>query len=204
MTGALAADPPLAPSPDEGRGLLRRELLDRAYHQDDLLNRFVTWLRRTVLDVVETASSAPPVSAFAAMAIGLALVLGLAWLATRARSAPARRIAPGPVITDARTTATQWRDRAERALAEQRHSDALVDGFRALAARQVERGRLEESPGVTAREVVQVLRTSYPERAEAMAEGARLFDLVLYGDREATGEQATFVLALDAQLAGAR
>ena len=37
-----------------------------------------------------------------------------------------------------------------------------------------------------------------------MAEGARLFDLVLYGDRPATREQAELVLALDDELAGVR
>ena len=37
-----------------------------------------------------------------------------------------------------------------------------------------------------------------------MSEGARLFDLVLYGDRPATREQADFVMALDDELAGVR
>ena len=47
MTGLLwvpwlpLADPPLAPSGDEGRSLLRRELLHPEYHRDNMLERFV-------------------------------------------------------------------------------------------------------------------------------------------------------------------
>ncbi len=47
------------------------------------------------------------------------------------------------------------------------------------------------------------LRALHPGREQRVDEGARLFDLVLYGDREATAEQARSVLALDDELAGA-
>lgn len=198
------SDPPLVPSPDQGRDLLRRELLDPAYHQDDVMGRLIDWLRRRVLDVLDAASSAPPLSAFAAMAVGLLLVLALIWLTTRARSAPQQRPGGGAILPDASVTAREWRERAEQALAEQRHSGALVDAFRALVARQVERGRLEAAPGTTAHEVTQALRSAYPDRAAEMSEGARLFDLVLYGDRSATRAQAELVLALDDELAQAR
>ncbi|PUA81668.1 DUF4129 domain-containing protein [Nocardioides currus] len=197
-------DPPLVPTPDEGRDLLRRELVDPAYHRDDLLQRLIDWLVRRVGDVLDAASTAPPLSALAAMAVGFALVVALIWLATRARTAPGRRDGAEALLPDAAVTAREWRERAERALAEERPSDALVHGFRALAARQVERGRLDATPGTTAHEVAQVLRAAYPTRADAMAEGARLFDLVLYGDRPATLEQARSVLALDDELAGTR
>jgi Domain of unknown function (DUF4129) len=197
-------DPPLVPTPEQGRDLLRRELLDPAYHRDDVMQRLLDWLQRRVLDVLAAASSAPPLSAFAAMAIGLLLVLALIWLATRARTAPQRRTAADSVLPDASVAAAEWRERAERALSEGRPSDALVDGFRALVARQVERGRLDAAPGTTAHEVTEVLQAAYPSQAAQMSEGARLFELVLYGDREATHEQAAFVLALDDELAGVR
>ncbi len=197
-------DPPLVPTPEQGRDLLRRELLDPAYHQDDVMQRLLDWLRRRVLDVLDAASNAPPLSAFAAMAVGLVLVLALIWLATRARTARQQTARAGSILPDASVSATEWRDRAEHALAEGRRSDALVDGFRALVARQVERGRLDAAPGTTAHEVTQALRSAYPDQAEGMSEGARLFDLVLYGDRDATQEQAAFVLALDDELAGVR
>lgn len=204
MRLALLPDPPLVPTPEQGRDLLRRELLDPAYHQNDVMQRFLDWLRRRVLDVLDAASNAPPLSAFAAMAVGLVLVLALIWLATRTRTAPQRRGGVDSILPDASVTAAEWRERAERALAEGRPSDALVDGFRALVARQVERGRLDAAPGTTAHEVTQALRLAYPDQAAGMSEAARLFDLVLYGDRDATQEQAALVLALDDELAGVR
>lgn len=204
MILSAVLEPPLVPTPGQGRDLLRRELLDPAYHQDDLLQRLLAWLERRIVDVLAVASNAPPLSAFAAMAVGLVLVLALIWLATRARTAPQRRSPQESLLPDASITAREWRDRAERAAAEGRHSDALVDGFRALVARQVERGRLDAAPGTTAHEVAETLRAAYPSQAAGMSEGARLFDLVLYGEREATQEQATFVLALDDELAGVR
>ena len=198
------SDPPLVPTPEQGREVLRRELLDPAYHQDDVLQRVLDWLVRRIRDVLDAASSAPPLSVFAAMAIGLVLALALIWLSTRARTAPQQRSGRDSVLPDASISATQWRERAERALAEERHSGALVDAFRALVARQVERGRLDAAPGTTAHEVTQALRSAYPDRAGGRSEGARLFDLVLYGDRVATREQAELVLALDDELAGVR
>ncbi len=44
--------------------------------------------------------------------------------------------------------------------------------------------------------------TLHPDRGQHVDEGARLFDLVLYGDRVATAGQARSVLALDDELAG--
>ena len=204
MTRGLSLDPPLDPSPEQGRGLLRRELLDPEYHREDVVQRLLEWLRRRVLDVLEAASSAPPLSTLAAMAVGLLLVLALIWLATRTRASPRAATGPGAVLPDVSTSAAQWRERADRAHAEGRYSEALVDAFRALAAGQVEQGRLGESPGATAHEVAEALHAAYPAQADGMAEGARLFDLVLYGDRTATREQAELLLDLDAELAGVR
>ena len=204
MRWAPLPDPPLVPTPDQGRDLLRRELLDPAYHQDDVVRRLIEWVGRRIDSVLEAASSAPPLSAFAAMAIGLLLVLGLVWLATRARATPTQRSGLDAILTDTSISAREWRRRAEQALAEEQYSAALVDAFRGLVARQVERGRLDAAPGTTAHEVTQALRSAYPDRGAAMTEGARLFDLVLYGDRSATREQAELVLALDDELAGAR
>lgn len=204
LPSGLSLEPPLTPSPDEGRSLLRRELLNSDYHRDDLLQRLVEWLRRRVLDVLDAASGAPTLSTVAAMAVGLALVLALLWLLTRARTGP--RVAEGgrPILPDTSVSAAQWRQRAEQAQDEGRHSEALVHAFRALAAGQVEQGRLAESPSTTAHEVAEALRSAHPGRAADMTEAARLFDLVLYGDREATRDQAELLLTLDRQLGAVR
>ncbi|MEO9324472.1 DUF4129 domain-containing protein [Nocardioides sp. C4-1] len=203
MTAAL--DPPLEPSADDARGLLRRELADPQYVDRDLVQRLLDWLGRTVDGTVDGARDIPALTWFAITVVVVALVGALVYLAGRARgSAHVERDRGGAVLTDEVVTAADLRARAERAMTEGRFGDAVVDGFRALARRQVERGRLEDSPGVTAHEVARTLAVEYPGHRERTAAGADLFDAVLYGDRPATRDQAAAVLALDVELAGAR
>ena len=199
--GVWLSDPPLVPSGDEGRSWLRRELLHPEYHQQNLVEQVVTWLQRQLDKGIEAASHAPPLSTFAAMLLFLLLVGGLAWLLSRARRTARQAADQGPVLADESVTAAQLRARAEAALTEGRYALALVDGFRALAVRQVERGRLEDLPGATAHEVAAALATAYPEQRGRVDGSALLFEEVLYGDRPATRDQASGVLALDDELA---
>jgi hypothetical protein len=198
----LVAEPPLVPSPDEGRSLLRRELLRPEYRDDDVVNRLLEWVRRAVVRTLDAASSAPPLSTFMAMLLGLGLLLVLLWLVTRTRTARTVRERTAAAVPDDSVSADEWRARAEAAYGCGDHGTALVDGFRALAVRQVERGLLDDAPGATAHELGLAVRALHPGREERVDEGARLFDLVLYGDRAATAEQARSVLALDDELAG--
>jgi hypothetical protein len=204
VTRTLPAEPPLVPTPDEGRSLLRRELLDPAYREDDLLGRLLDWVHRAILRTLDAASSAPPLTTFFAMLVGLLLVLALVWLVSRTRASRAVRGPGGAAVPDEALGADEWRARAEAAYSAGDHGSALVDGFRALAVRQVERGQLDDAPGATAHELAGALGRLHPGRADRVDEGARLFDLVLYGDREATAEQARSVLDLDDDLAGVR
>ncbi|MDO9456822.1 DUF4129 domain-containing protein [Nocardioides sp.] len=201
----MRLEPPLDPSGDDARGLLRRELADPTYFQDNLVQRIIDWIGRQVDGSVEGARGIPSLTWFAITLIVLALVGGLAFLASRARGTARRdQGRGGDVLTDEVVTAAELRRRAEVALAEGRHADAVVDGFRALARRQVERGRLEDSPGVTAHEVAAALAGEYPQHRDRTAAGADLFDAVMYGERPATRDQAVAVLDLDVELAGAR
>ena len=190
-------DPPLDPGPDEARGALRRELLRPEYHDQDVLQRVLTWFDRLLGRAVEAASGTPPLSAFAAMLV-LALLVGtLVWLVSRRRLTSRQAgVRPG-VLPDEAVSAAQLRARARQALADERHEDAVVDGFRALAVGQVERGALDDAPGTTAHEVALALAARYPDRRTAIFAGAELFDAVLYGDRPATRAQAEDVLGLD-------
>lgn len=209
MSGLLPAapwvtDPPLDPSAGEARSWLQRELLHPEYHQQNLMQRLLTWLERQIGRGLAVAEQAPPLSTLAAMLVFLLLLGALAWLVSRTRWTRRARGVPGPVLDGKALTAAELRARAEAALAAGRPEDALVDGFRALAVRQVERGRLEESPATTAHEVAVTLAGEYPAQGDRVGDNARLFDLVLYGDRPATVEQASGVLALDDDLARAR
>jgi Domain of unknown function (DUF4129) len=201
---ALPVDAPLDPSPGEARSWLQRELLHPEYHQQNAIEQLVTWLERQIGRGLAAAAQAPALSTLLAMLIFLLLLGVLAWLLSRTQATRRARRSVGPVLDEDVVTATELRARAEAALADGRPEEALVDGFRALAVRQVERGRLEDAPGATAHEVAMSLASEYPQHGERVGDNARLFDLVLYGDRPATPEQATGVLTLDDELAATR
>ena len=200
----LAADPPLQPSGGEGRSLLRRELLRPEYNDRALLTRFLDWLREQLTKGVDAASGSPPFATLAAMVLFVVLVGGLLWLLSRARTSSRADGGRGPALGDERLTAAQLRARAEAALADGRHEDALVDAFRALAVRQVERARIDDVPGATAHELAGLLAEATPALADRLRAAADRFDLVLYGERPATADEARTVLALDDDLVGVR
>jgi hypothetical protein len=196
----LPPDPPLDPSGPEARAELRRELLRPEYHEQNLLQRLIEWVTREVSRGIDQASQAPPLSTFMAMVVFVALALALGWLASRARRTARDREQKAAVLTDEVVSADELRARAEAALAAGRFEEAVVEGFRAVAVRQVERGRLADAPGATAHEVAETLAQEYAGMADRVRAGALLFDAVRYGDRPATREQAASVLALDDDL----
>lgn len=197
---SLAPEPPLAPTPDEARSALRRELVNPQYFDQDLAQRILDWIQRRIDGAVEGASSVPALTWLAATGIAVALGAALLLLLSRARLTARRRDPLGAVLPEEGVSAAELRIRAESALREGRYAEAVVDGFRALAVHQVERGRLDNAPGSTAREVAATLVAQYPGQRDHVEEGARLFDAVMYGDRPATREEAEAMLAIDAQL----
>jgi len=197
------ADPPLDPSGPEARSKLRRELLHPEYHDQNLLQRIIDWLARKVGSGLDQAAQAPPLSTLAAMVVFVSLALGLVWLVSRAGRTARERVEPGAVLTDEVVTAAELRARAEAAMAAGRFEEAVVEAFRALTVRQVERARLPDAPGATAHEVADTLAAEYAVLADRLRAGAALFDEVRYGGRRATREQAASVLALDDDLTGA-
>lgn len=196
-------DPPVAPSGDEARRLLRRELLHPEYHEANPVQRLLDWLGRLVDRGLGAARETPPLSTVAAMLVLVLLALGLTWLLSRARRS-GRTSAVGPVLGAEAVSASELRERAHAALLHERFDEALVDGFRATVLRQVERGRIEDRPGATAREVSEALGQEFPELGADIRRCADLFDLVLYGARPATRDQAVEVLGLDERLGALR
>ena len=190
-------DPPLDPSGDEARSKLRRELLHPEYHDTNVLQEILNWLSRKVGNGLDRASHAPPLSTLMAMVVFVALALVLALLVSRARRTAHQKGERRAVLTEESVTAAELRARADSALAAGRFEEAVVEGFRAVALRQVERGRLADSPGATAHEVAIALGREYAPLEADVHRCARLFDEVRYGDRPATREQAASVLALD-------
>jgi hypothetical protein len=200
----LLSDPPLGPTGDEGRSLVRRELLRPEYNDQALLTRFVDWLRDQVSRGLDAAAGSPPLATLAAMVVLVLLVSALGWLFSRARLTSRSRAERTPALADDGLSADALRARAEAATVEGRHEDAVVDGFRALALRQIERGRIEGVPGATAHELAVALGAAIPPAATRTAGAADLFDLVRYGGRPATADQARGLLDLDDALLGVR
>ena len=200
----LLADPPLDPSGDEARSLLRRELARPEYHDANLVERIENWIRRRFEDGVGAAQDIPPVGTFAAIVVALLILTGLVTLISRARRTARARADRAPALTGEVVSAAELRARAEAALAAGRFDDALVDAYRALALRQVERGRIEDLPQATAHELAAGLGVEFPAQRHLIQAGADLFDEVLYGDHPATRAQAAEVLALDDELSGRR
>lgn len=194
------ADPPLQPGAEDARSALRRELLKPEYHDQNLLQRLLGWIERRLDGTIDAASGTPALTWFAATAIGLALVVALALLARRVRRSGQAASTSAVVLTSEAVSAAELRERADLALAEGRYADAVADGFRALALAQVERGRLDDTPGLTAHEVATSLGLTYPQHRASVAAGADLFDAVRYGERPATRDQAVAVLAIDGDL----
>ncbi len=200
----LLADPPLDPSGDEARGRLRRELVKPEYYDANIVQRILEWIGRSLDDAVGTADRAPTLTWVAGLVIAVALGAAIALLITRARASGRQSKEAAAVLTDDRVTAAELRARAESALAAGRHEAALVDGFRALAVRQVERGRLDDAPGTTAAEVARALGGEFPTHQPRVSRSAGLFDGVMYGERTASRDQASAVLELDDELRRAR
>jgi Domain of unknown function (DUF4129) len=198
----MTIEPPLDPSADEARHLLERELVHPEYHRHDVLGQLLDWLDRFVTGTVDAASAAPPLSTFLAMVAFLLLALALGWLLSRARRTARAERTGAVVAPDEVLTAAELRRRAELALAAGRNAEAVLEGFRALAVRQVERGWLDDLPGATAHEVAAAVGTAHPEVRGRVDRTAALFDEVRYGDRPASRDQAADVLALDDALAG--
>jgi hypothetical protein len=196
--------PPLQPSGEEGRHLLREELIHGEYHRQQLVQRILDWLARRLEGGVGAASGTSALTTVVTMFVVAVLVVGLVLLVTRVRRDRRRQARSGQVLTEGRVSSGELRRRAEEALAAGRYADAVTDAYRALAVRQVERGRLADQPGATAHEVAVSLSTTYPAQGALVGRTADLFDATLYGDRAAGREDAAGVLALDDELAGAR
>jgi hypothetical protein len=197
-------EPPLVPSPDDARNALRLELARPEYHNTNVIQRVVAWLQRTVQNGLDAASRSSPAEAIAAMVVLLALVALVFWMVSRTRRTQRAAERQSGVLTDVAVSAAELRSRAELALAEGRAAEAVVDGFRALALRQVERGRLQDVPGATAHEVALSLEATYPVQSSQVDQSAALFEAVLYGGHGASADQAIALLRLDDELAGAR
>lgn len=189
-------------TPDEARAELRRELLRPEYRERALTERALQWVLEQLDQLLNTASSVPPLSWFAALLVGLVLTLALGLVLSRLGPRAHAAVTGSAPLLEEGLSAAQLRARARTALETGRNEDALLDAFRALATAQVEQRRIENVPGATAHELATKLAEAFAERRTDIVAAADLFDATLYGDQDVRREQAEALLALDSDLAG--
>jgi hypothetical protein len=194
----------LRPGPGEARSWVEREL-SRADYRVNPVDRFLAWLRELWDRLTGAAGDASPLpTALLLGALALLVVAVLVLLARVRREPPGRGTRGDAALGSGVVTAAEHRRRAEAALRDGVVDAAIVEAYRALAARAVQRGLVEERPGLTAHELAAGLRPRFPEHAPGLERSARLFDLVFYGDQPAAAQDAVEVLHLEAALHDAR
>ncbi len=191
------------PDPGQARSWVRREL-SRPEYDRSLSERFLSWVGDLWAGLSRAALDASPLSTGAAVLALVVLVALAVVLAGRVRREAPRARQDGGLLVAAEVSADQHRAAARAAVEVGDHDDALVEAFRAVASRALERGLLEPRPGLTAHELAADLGPAFPEQQSALTEAAVLFDEVFYGHRPATAAHARSVLDLDDALREAR
>jgi hypothetical protein len=192
------------PDPGQGRSWVEQELSRPEYHVG-LVDRFQAWLGELWDRLTGAALAAGPVPS-ALLLLGLTLlVVAVLLVLSRVRREPGA----GPDADRASLgTSTATPDEHRRAAEEARDRGAfdlaVVEAYRALAGRALQRGLLDARPGLTAHELASELRPRFPDHGDHLEGSADLFDVVFYGSVPATAEDAGSVLDLEAELREAR
>ncbi len=200
----MLVEPPVVPDAPTARQWAVTELSDPAYHHsDNLLVRLLRWLTGQFHGL--PALGMPPGLA-AVLVVGALAVVGLValWVAGPVRRA--RRVARERVVlgSDDRRTAAQLRSAADAAARAGDWSLAVAERFRAMVRDLEERAVLDERPGRTALEVSTEGGRVLLPAARALADGAELFDDVVYGERVAGPADDAAMRAADQQVRATR
>lgn len=204
--GGLAAGV-LDPDRDEARRLLEEELRHPDYHRSEpIIQRILNWfLERldSLIGFLPGSNALAQVLLFIVVVlVAVAIVFALRgrWRHNRLRT----KSGTGSVFDDPSMTSAEYRARAAAAMAAQHWSAAVLDSYRAIAARADERALLDEVPGRTAHEIALALEPIFPDHADQIARAGDLFDAVRYGDLAASQDQARWLVDLEVTLEKSR
>ncbi|WP_017570962.1 DUF4129 domain-containing protein [Nocardiopsis halotolerans] len=189
---------------DEGRRRAVEELSDPLYgsQEPSLLDRVLTWLQELLAEL--TANAPDALSGWVVLGPLLVIVAVLVvWLIVWLR--PSRsRAAGAPVHEGTPLSATDHRAAADRHEAAGEFAAAVTERLRAVSVDLEDRAIITPRAGRTATELAAEASTVLPGEAEGLREGARVFNDVVYGDREATADSARILRELDTRLRAAR
>jgi hypothetical protein len=212
--------PPIAPSPPGvpivvGRDEARRAAADElakpgyAHARPSLARRALDWFGHEVRDLWDKAFGSSAGGGGSGW-IALLVVLGLlvaAVVVIRLRYGPVRRrITAERALFDADTAldAAGYRRVAEEHAAAGRWAEAVRARLRAVIAALEERAVLDPRPGRTADVAAREAGVVLPAQAAALAEAARVFDDIWYGEAAAGPEDYRRLVAVDEAVAEAR
>ncbi len=189
----------LRPGPDEARSWLERELARPDYRRS-LLERFTSWVGDLWDRLTGTALSATPLSTGVALVLAVVLAVLLVLAVSRVRRDPVGPTREDGLLSGPTIGPDGHRSAALSALGREAASEALVEAFRALAVRSVQRGLVEARPGITAHELVSALAPRFPDHTERLHRAADRFDAAFYGRQPVVPDDAQAVLDLDDEL----
>jgi hypothetical protein len=201
---ALRAEVPVEPTREQAQQWAVEELTRREYAEQrpGVIEQLLDWIMSRLQVPIPTSQGTG--TAFAII-VGVVLVLVViaVLVANRALRRP-RAIDPGAVFDTAGGSPTTYRDAADAAAARGDWRTAVVERFRAVVRELEERAVLVPAPGRTADEAAAEAARWLPELAAALRTGARAFDDVRYGDRDADASADAALRHLDEQVRAAR
>jgi hypothetical protein len=187
------------PGRDEAREAAQRELSKHAYQeaQPPWFERLIRWVLGKLQDVFAKASGNVPGGGWGLFF--LVLIIGLLIAVVLVKLRPARRTSGLPeLFADGRElTADAHRRLAEQAAARGEWAEAVRERLRAVVRELEARGVVEPRPGRTADEVAAEAGRVVPSLSGALLTGARLFDEIWYGGREADAASYRVLVDLD-------
>ncbi|MFC4586467.1 DUF4129 domain-containing protein [Sphaerisporangium corydalis] len=186
---------------DEARRKAFEELLKPGYQQESLPNRLIRIVQEFIDDLFDRAPGGIPGGVLALVLVLLiiaALVTLIAWQARRATRS--RRAADGSLFGTRERTAAEHRAEAERLAGEAQWGAAIKERLRAVARDLEHRAIVAPQPGRTADELAAAAGRELPAFDERLAEAARLFDEVTYGQAPGTAEGYQTLSGLDEAL----
>ncbi len=179
----------------QGQRLARKELAEMSFWQ-----RILHWFSR----LLAGAGNAVPGGWFGLIVLAVLLAVAIVVVLWRVRPARAGRAAARAVLSGQPKTAMDYRQAAERLAAAGQYGPAIVAGARAIAAELDQRAILPPRPGRTADELAVEAGRELPGVAADLRAAMRLFDDVLYGDRDGSAAGYQMVVRVDADVRSAR
>jgi hypothetical protein len=199
------ADVPVDLGRDEARELAIRELSRPSYDAEPpLLQRVVEWIIERLQELIGRTAGA--LDGAVGITI-LVLVLGLVIAVILLRMGPLarrRRLRAEPLFPTMRRTAAEYRAAADAAADTEDWRTAILERYRAVVVGFEERGLLDPRAGRTADEAAAEAGAVFPPLAAELTAASHIFDVVRYGDGQATADDDARLRRLDERAQAAR